>query len=302
MRTRLLNLRDLAAPLALAVLLTSLACSARAQSLEAHPFDLSRCRGPECVWLIPPGPNGSPIRRGDPPGIDWVGVSNGVSNVFFRFFGNLSPNATGIQFVSLNEHPLTEFVVPFGESGFSFVGLGNSNTYALAPTRFYREYNGILALRYGFLPPSAFQISVTASPAYITLVNIAGYPGVDDRRDLPGTVVLGGAGGLDLTYATDRIALEGHFYLMPGADLGSGARGIRQVQVLEATFSLNRWLGIPNDAPLDLSIQGLHVERGDAPEQIYEYGSEARGAEYYRGARDVREVWQAMAFVTMRRE
>lgn len=274
---------------------------ARAQSLETDLSDLSRCRGPECVWLIPPGPNGSPIRRSHDVGIDWVEVSDGVSNVFFRFFGNLAPNATGIQFVSLNEHPLTEFVVPVGASGFSFVGLGNSNTYALAPTRFYREYNGILALRYGFLPPSAFQISVTASPAYITLLNVAGYPGVDDGRDLPGTAVLGGAGGLDLTYANDMVALEGHFYVMPGVDLGSGARGVRQVQVIEATFSLNRWLQIPDDAPLDLSLQGLHVERGDAGERIYEYGSEAHGADYYRGARDVREVWQAMAFVTMRR-
>lgn len=293
--------KPLAHLLVVVLALLSVASEARAQSLESDLSSLASCRGPECVWLIPPGPNGSPIRRSHDGGIDWAEVSDGISNVFFRFFGNLAPNPTGIQFVSLNEHPLTEFVVPFGESRLSFVGLGNSNTYALAPTRFYREYNGILGLRYGLLEPSAFQVSVTASPASTTLVNVAGYPGVDDGRDLPGTMVLGGAGGLDVTYATNLIALEGHFYLMPGVDLGSGARGVRQVQVIEATFSLNRWLGIPDDAPIDLSLQGLHVERGDAGERIYEYGSHERGAEYYRGAREVREVWQAMAFVTMRR-
>ncbi len=286
--------------LAIAAVLV-LASPAGAQSLESDLTDLHSCRGPECVWLVPPGPNRSPILRPREPGVDWAEVSEGISNVFFRFFGNLAPNPTGIMFVSLNEHPLTEFAVPFGDSGFSFVALGNSNTYVLAPTRFYREYNGILALRYGLLPPSAFQISVTASPAATTLVTIAGYPGVDDGRELPGTMVLGGAAGLDVTYATQMVALEGHFYAMPGVDLGSGARGVRQVQVIEATFSLNRWFGVPNDAPLDLTLQALHVDRGDAGERIYEYGNTEPGADYYRSARDVREVWQGMAFVTLRR-
>lgn len=279
----------------------ALASAARAQSLESHLTDLSSCRGPECVWLIPPGPDGSPIRRSRDAGIDWMEVGEGISNVFFRFFGNLAPNSTGIQMVSLNEHPLADFEVPFGASRLSFVGLGNSNTYTLAPARFYREYNGILGLRYGLLEPSAFQLSVTASPAASTLVTIAGYPGVDDGHGLPGTIVLGAAGGLDVTYATDVVALEGHFYLMPGLDAGSGARGVRQVQVIEATFSLNHWFGIPDDAPIDVSLQGLHVERGDAGERIYEHGYGEHDAHYQRGAREVREVWQAIAFVTMRR-
>jgi hypothetical protein len=281
----------------LVLLLLSSSAVARAQEGDApdsHPCRAAACLGHDPFDPLPPPYTTSP---GLDLGIDWEVIAAGASSVFFRFFGNIVPPPSGIQRANLHENPLTEMDARLGDTPFSFVVMGNGNNYWVRPDRFYREYNGVIGLRLGLLPPGRFQISLTAAPIAVTLANVTEYAGVEDGEPLPSALTWGGAGGIGATYHASPITLEVSAYAMPGLDVSTGAAGVRQVQLAMVSLSLNEAFELDDAYPMDVSLQLLHVDRGDALESVYAYAPEN-----FRSPRELREVYQAMAWLALRRE
>lgn len=274
---------------------TTVAHAQEGDSPDAHPCRSAACLGHDPFDPLPPAYTTSP---GMDLGIDWEVIGAGASSVFFRFFGNLAPSPSGIQRANLHENPLTEMDARLGDTPVSFVVMGNGNNYWVRPDRFYREYNGVIGLRLGLLPMTGrFQISLTAAPIAVTLANVTEYAGLYDNEPLPSAFTLGGAGGIGATYRGNPFTVEVSAYALPGIDVSTGRFGVRQVQLAMVSMSLNDAFHLDAAYPMDVAVQLLHVNRGEALEEVYRYEPEN-----FRSPRELQEVYQAMAWLSLRRD
>jgi hypothetical protein len=229
----------------------------------------------------------------------WGTLQSGASEVFFKFFSNIAPNPSGIERPTADEHMLDELEVPAGDR-LSYVLMGAGNNHVLTDTHFYQQFDGILALRYDIVQhddATPVRLSVTASPLSGSSTTIARHAGVETADELPTAVIVGGAAGIDISYDTRLVDLSARAYLMPGIDVGNAhSSGVAQLQSVQVILRLTEMLDGDRTQPVDLYLVGMHVERGDARSAVYAWDGEARGPAA------LREVWQAMAIFTYRRD
>jgi hypothetical protein len=241
--------------------------------------------------------------RREPERDSWSDLNDGVSEVFFRFFGNIAPAASGIERPSVDEHMLDAVVAPIAGSEASLVILGAGNNRLLTSLYFYQQYDGILGLRYGLIPEAAhspFQISLTGSSLHGSLSQVSRHVGIDayGQDPMPSAILLGGAVGIDATYTSDVVRLEARAYAMPEVDAGhSHATGVSQMESFQVVLRLPEMFHFHSPSPLDLYFVAMHVDRGDARTAVYEWVAQG-----FRTPGELREVFQAMVVLTFRRD
>ncbi len=234
----------------------------------------------------------------------WREVNDGLSRVFFRFFGTSAPNPSGVERPGPDERMLTAIAAPLGDSQLSFVAMGAGNNRLLSSTYFYQQWDGLVALRYGFVPRSAhspFQFSLTVSPLSGSLSRVRVHLGTTElpgEPEMPSTLFLGGGAGLDWTYTHDVLRLEARAYALPQMDMGNAhSTGVATFQSLQVTFRMTEAFRWSPHVPLDLHLVGMHVDRGEQRAAIYDWSAQG-----FRPVRDLREVWQAMIVFSLRRD
>jgi hypothetical protein len=250
--------------------------------------------------LTDPHEHAHPRAHRERPRADgWAAINSGVSEVFFRFFGSITPSASGVERPSPDEHMLDAVVAPLGHR-LSFVVLGAGNNHLLTSTYFYQQYDGISGLRYGFVPEEAgspFQLSLTGSPLHGSLSQVTRHMGLENEADaMPSAFLLGGAVGLDFTYTSNAVRFEARSYAMPEVDTGHAhSTGVSTMQSVQLVLPLTEMFQGRPDLHFDLYFVGMHVERGDARAAIYDWSAQG-----FRSIGELRELWQAMVVLTIR--
>jgi hypothetical protein len=297
-------------PVAIALLIAS--------HLHAPSVDAQAARSPDPAGTTPsvdpvrvqldrlPRPPPRQPRRPVEPDEDegWRDVNDGLSLVFFRFFGNGTPNPSGVERPGPDERMLAAVAVPLGGSPLSFVAMGAGNNRLLTSSYFYQQYDGLVGLRYGFVPLEArspFQVSLTVSPLSGSFTRVRIHLGTEEvpgDPEMPSTIHLGGAAGLDATYTHHVVRLEARAYALPQMDMGyARSTGVAQLQSLQVTFRLTEAFRWNPHTPFDLHLVAMHVDRGEQRAAMYDWSAQG-----FRPVRDLREVWQAMVVLSLRRD
>jgi hypothetical protein len=230
------------------------------------------------------------------PEPEWRGLRP-ISEVFHRFFSGVVPNDTGIERPSADEHTIDELEVPLGPRA-SYVLMGAANDHVLTPLHFYQQFDGVHVLRYDLTRHeggSPFRVALGLAPLYGSLTIVTRHNGVASTEQLPTSMIIGGAAGIDVWYAPRLIQFHARVWALPGADvLHDGAGGVELVESIQLKWRLTEAFHLDPTWPIDLGIIALHVDRGNARAAVYEWAGD------FRSPAELREVWQLMGIVELR--
>ncbi len=274
----------------------------RARLALIDPGDCASARPARVMARHPQVPR-RPARAADSVDDGWQAVNDGISTAFYRFFGELVPTGSGVERPTTEEHMLEGVVLPVGATPLSLVVLGAGNRHRLANVHFHEQYDGIIGIRVGLVPVEArsrYQVSLTVSPLHGSFAQVSRHAAVrgPEPEPMPGVVMLGGAVGVDATYTSDGLALEARAYAMPEMDVGgANATGVSQVQSAQITLPLSHWVHAPPGNVFDLRFVAMHVDHGSATSTIHDWSTQG-----FRTTRELREVWQGMVVLTLRRD
>jgi hypothetical protein len=254
--------------------------------LDEVDVAIARASHEDAVLRLPP------VERDAP----WSGTAE-MSTVFMRFFGNIAPNQSGVERPAPDDHPIEEYEVDLGNH-VSYVLLGSANYHVLTPLHFYQQLDGIHALRYDVLPHDAgnpIRVAVAASPAYGSITTITRHMGVQADEQLPLSVVVGGAAGIDAWYDGRVIGVHARAWAMPGADVVNGGTfGVSTLESIQVKWHASETLGGDPAWPIDFGVLGMHLDRGDQRGAVYGWNGD------FRSAAELRELWQVTGFVELR--
>lgn len=227
----------------------------------------------------------------------WAGLAT-IGEIFHRFFSGVTPNATGVERPNADEHLIDEMEVPLAPR-ISYVLMGAVNDHMLTPLHFYQQFDGVHVIRYDVLRyehGSPFRVALGVSPAYGSVTIITRHNGVTSDEQLPTSVVVGGAGGIDVWYAPLRlIQFHARAWAFPGVDVvNGGASGAEIVESVQFKWRLTEVFGWDPTWPIDLGLIALHVDRGEARSAVYQWSGD------FRSPAVMREVWQLMAILELR--